>query len=144
VPLAGGAMLATAIVVAMLGAIAVAPVALEMLLGREIIEIDTASVRIRRCLGVACASRVVACAQIAALREVEPPRSWRRKLLGYRPMWHGRNGTLELELLDGRTVRFATVEPGTNHRLVRGTVRRALEELGERGLEMELPGAWAK
>ncbi len=145
VPLAGGALLASAIVVGMLGLIIVAPVALEMVLGREIIEIDGASARIGRCLGVLCTRRIVSCAQIESLRDVEPPGTWRRKLLAYRPMWHGRNGRLELVLADGRKLRFATVEPGTNLRLVRAAVRRALEEVPGRDLQgIELPGAWAK
>jgi hypothetical protein len=63
------------------------------------------------------------------VRDVEPPRSWRDRLFHYRSMWSGRHGRLELELVNGKRIRFATVDAGTNLRLVRGTVNRVLSTL---------------
>jgi hypothetical protein len=144
--LAGGTVLALAIVLLMLGLGTVAPVVGEMLVGCEVIDINEHRVAIRRRIGPWGWKRVIPCERIAALRDVEPPHTWRRRVLTYRPMWHGRNGMLELALDDGRRVRFATVEPGTNHRLVRGTVRRTLEQITQREPEhaIELPLAGVK
>jgi hypothetical protein len=144
--LAAGAVLALSIVMLVIGLGAIGPIVLEMAMGREIIDLSSKRVTIRRRLGPMRWKRVIPCDEIAAIRDVEPPRTWRRRVLAYRPMWHGRNGTLELWLADGRRVRFATVEPGTNHRLIRGTVRKAMNQVADRDPErpMELLAADAK
>lgn len=100
----------------------------EMLLGREVVEIDLERVRLTRTIGPIEAEREIPVSRIVALREVEPPGSWRLRLMGYRPMWSGRHGRLELELEGGRRVRFGTIDAGTNLRILRGAVNRALSE----------------
>lgn len=114
-----------------LAGLAVLP--LEMAAGVEMVEIDASRVLIRRNVGPVRWTQVVTMDRIAGVRDVEPPRSWRFKLLSYRPMWRGHHGRLELELRDGGRVRFGTVDAGTNLRLFRGAINRAISEaLAER------------
>lgn len=120
---------ASATILAILGLWIILWLPLEMLLGKETIDITPDALTITRGAGVVEWELVIPTARIAAWRDVEPPATWRHRLLGYRSMRSGKNGRLELTLADGQRVRLGTVPPGTSLRLLRGAVTRALEDV---------------
>jgi hypothetical protein len=98
----------------------------EMLAGREIVEVNSQQMVITRQIGFIEWEQTADVDQIRGIRDVEPPKPWHLRLMGYRPMWHGKYGRLEVMLKNGKRIRFGTLDPGTNLRLLRGTVNREL------------------
>lgn len=101
----------------------------EMLAGREVVEVNRKQLTITRTIAFIEWEQSADVDQIRGIRDVEPPKPWHLRLMGYRPMWHGKYGRLEVELKNGKRVRFGTLDSGTNLRLLRGTVNRALSDV---------------